>query len=131
MDKSARKMLKFIRTSSICKAGYCSLGDFYDAYCSYSKCTEQQAMACLRHLESLGFIQYGKDQHGRAVGFELQHRAHHARYFAFSASWRFIRNSILVPILVSFLTSVVTADLWPQLRPLLQDSLKWLLQWLR
>ncbi|MBQ7886406.1 MAG: hypothetical protein IJ313_05880 [Clostridia bacterium] len=130
MDKSARKMLKYIRTNPICKDGSCLLFDFYDAYCKHANCSEQQAMACLRHLEALGYIQYCSDQYGHTVGFELEHRAHHAFYFAFNDSWRFVRNSILIPLVVAFLTSVITADLWPRLRPLVLDSLKWLLQWL-
>ena len=131
MDRLSRKMLAFMKTSDVCKDGYCHFGPFYDAFCPVAKCTEQEAMACIRYLESTGYICIGKDQFGASVGFELEHRAHHVFYFSVRDNWHFIRNSVLIPVLVAFFTSVLTADLWPRLRPLLREALTWFLQWLK
>lgn len=103
MDRLSRKMLAFMKTSDVCKDGHCHFGPFYDAFCPFAKCTEQQAMACIRYLESTGYICIGKDQFGNSVGFELEHRAHHVFYFHFVEQWQIY----VIPVIVTILTTAL------------------------
>lgn len=135
MDSSAKRMLRFIRTNPVLKDGYCLLDEFYDAYCAETKCSEQEAMSCIRYLADQGFVRFGKNQHGQTVGLELEHRARHLAYFSFRDKWRFIRNSIVIPVVVAFFTTVITTELWPAVKPrlslLLQQALQAFRQWMR
>lgn len=103
MDKSARKMLKYIRTNPICKDGCCHFGPFYDAYCSFANCSEHEAMACIRYLSDTGYIRIGKDQFGNSVGFELEHRTYHVFYFNFVEKWQIY----VIPVVVTILTTAL------------------------
>lgn len=118
MDRESKRMLKFMRTSELCKDG-CLFSDFYEIYGHVTGIPEQRIMACVRYLESCGYIRYGTNQNGQTVGFELEHKAYHRLYFRVSDCWLFIRNSILVPILVAFFTALLTTELWPSLKALL------------
>lgn len=108
MDRESRRMLAFLRKSDLLSSGSCLYADFYDAYCQRYGCQEQSAMACLRHLESLGYILPFCDQSGRAIGFELEHKGHHQRYFHARDRWLFVRNSFIIPAVVAFLTALAT-----------------------
>ena len=82
MDRSARKMLGFIKTDNCSKEGYCSFSIFYERYCKYAGCKHQEAAVCLRYLEVNGCIRFVQDQHGRNVGIEIEHEGRHSLYFA-------------------------------------------------
>ncbi len=123
MDRESRKMLKFMCSSNLCKSA-CLFDDFYDEYGKFSGLPDQRIMACMRHLGSLGYIVYNNDQFGHEVGFELEHKAYHHLYFSLAEHWRFVRNSIVVPVAVSFVTTLLASELWPRLRPLLAHVLQ-------
>ena len=119
MEHTARKMLDFIKTDDCCKAGHCLLSVFYDRYCKYAGCTRQEAMACIRYLKETEYIRFVKDQHGRNIGFELEHKARHSLYFTLKEHWLLLRNSIVIPAVVAFITAAITADAWPFVKELL------------
>ena len=109
MEKESRKMLKFMLENSLCKDGSCLFSDFYEAYCKATGYPEQRVMACMRYLESKGFIKYGKNQNGRNVGFELEHKAYHYEYFSTHKKMDFIIKSVVVPIAVTIPAAFLTA----------------------
>lgn len=108
MDKQARNMLNFMKTSDLCRDGDCLFVDFYEAYCNKFSVSESIAMACVRYLESKGYIKYGRNQHDVIVGFVLEHKAYHSAYFTWVAFRSFMVKSVLVPIAVSAITAFLT-----------------------
>ena len=108
MDSDARRMLRFIRCSDLCKSGYCLFDAFYDAYCAETGWVRQRTMACMRQLEEMGYISYCEDAEGNHVGFELEHKAYHHRYYAWANFRDFLAKSILVPIIVAAITAYIT-----------------------
>ena len=103
MDRSSSKMLKFIKSCDLCEDGRFYFGSFYDAYCAFAKCSEPEAMACVRYLSESGYIRIGKDQFGASVGFELEHRAYHVFYFQFVEKWQIY----VIPVIVTILTTAL------------------------
>ena len=108
MDSGARRMLRFIRRSDLCSHGFCRFDDFYDAYCAKTGWHRQRTMSCMRQLESLGFISYCENAEGIRVGFELEHKAYHHRYYAWVDVRNFLAKSVLVPIFVAWATAIIT-----------------------
>lgn len=131
MERSAKKMLNFMKTDQCCKGGNCPLFIFYKEYCKHAGCTQQEAMACIRYLEANGYIRFTKDQHGRNFGFELEHKARHSLYFALRENWLLLRNSVIIPAVVAFITAAIATDVWPIARELLYSLWKSCLEWLR
>ena len=109
MDRESRRMLKFLNKSDLMKNGFCLYADFYEAYCSLYGCEEQPVMACLRYLESLGYVLPTCDQSGHPIGFELEHKGHHPFYFHARDKWGYIRDSFIIPAIVAFITALITA----------------------
>lgn len=109
MDKSCRAVLTFIRNQIPGNAGYCLFADLYPACSAFTGLTDHQVMACIRQLQTLGFIRYTPDQTGRNIGIELEHKAYHLHYFRWASVRNFLVKSFFVPILVSILTTLVTA----------------------
>lgn len=108
MDRKARKMLKYMKTSDLLRDGGCLFVEFYDSYCDSSKLSEDEASACIRYLEDSGYIRCEKNRHGDVVGFELEHKAYHSAYFSWVAFRSFMLKSVLVPIAVSAITAFLT-----------------------
>lgn len=108
MHRDSRKMLRFIRKSDLLSDGSCLLVDFYEAYAAYVKWPEQRVMATLRELEEEGYISYCDDNHGNRVGFELEHKGYHPRYYAWVRIRDFLLESVVVPIVVAAVTAYIT-----------------------
>ena len=108
MDRDSRAMLSFIKSDPVCQNGFCLFSDFYDAFEAKTGIDEHRAMACIRFLESSGYIAYCQNQLGQNVGFEFEHKTYHQAYFTFSSIRSFLIKSVLIPIAVSAATSLLT-----------------------
>lgn len=108
VDRSCRSVLSFIKRQSPKFDGYWLFLYFYPDCSSGTGLSEHHVMACVRELEKRGYIRYGMDQHGNIVGFELEAKGYHARYYHWAAVRDFLTKSVLVPIIVTLLTLIVT-----------------------
>ena len=110
LDRQSKKMLRYLTSKKHNPDGYMMFHEFYTSYSEFARITEHQTMACMRHLEQRGFIQYGENQYGDTVGLELEHTAY--QHFAFSrmAVLSFVGKSIIIPILITLLT-LITVNL--------------------
>lgn len=90
LDRDARKMLKYISSEQNIPGGCIWFEPFYEKYGEYSKLSEQKIMACMRFLESQGYIKYSYTSSGTKVGFELEHKGLHYKFFF----WQEIRKYI-------------------------------------
>ena len=124
MEKESKKMLKYMLENPICEDGYCMLWDFYDAYCEETGYSEQRVMACMRYLESKGYIRYCQNQNGTDVGFELEHKAYQRRALQREVVLEFLIKSVVVPVFVSFATTIVLTHVWPMVKEPLYHLLK-------
>ena len=115
MDKNSKQMLKYLTDKKCNPDGYMLFDDFYENYEEFSGLEEHETMACMRYLVDNGYISYCQNQDESNVGFELEHKAYHKKYFQWVSVKRFLIKSVLIPIAVSILTTLVIA--------LLKDSL--------
>jgi len=109
VDRSCHTVLSFIKRQFPKFDGYWLFLDFYPDCSSGTGLSEHRVMACVRELEKRGYIRYGTDQHGNVVGFELEAKGYHARYYHWAAVRDFLVKSVLVPIIVSVITTILVA----------------------
>lgn len=102
MDKSARKMLKYMRCHAP-DSGMFLLKAFYPDYCAFSSCSPAEAIACVRYLESLGYVRYKHSDNAGIIGICLEHKAYHVLYFYFKEKWQIY----VIPIVVTALTTAL------------------------
>jgi hypothetical protein len=95
-------MLRYMRTHAP-DSGVFLLKSFYPDYCAFSSCSRAEAVACVRHLESLGYIRYKNSDNVGVTGFYLEHKAYHAVYFYFKEKWQIY----LIPAAVTVLTTAL------------------------
>ena len=102
MDSSAKKMLLYMRDNAP-ESGMFLLKAFYTDYCAYALCSRAEAAACLRHLESLGYVHYKHSRNEEIIGFCLEHKAYHTFYFYFEEKWQIY----VIPAAVTILTTAL------------------------
>lgn len=109
MDRTSRRVLRYMLTTNPGTIGHCSFSDFYDDCSSYLSIPEHQVMASIRFLESSGYIRYVPNQNGNIVGFEFENKAYHRTRYKLESLFAFLFKSILIPVLVSLLTSLAAS----------------------
>ena len=81
LDKTARKMLKYMTDESKVPGGAMMYGPFYDAYGAYSGLPEHQMMACVRFLMQEGCISAAYTTSGKEAGFQVEHKGYQYTFF--------------------------------------------------
>ena len=109
MDRKSREMLDFMRDEQCVPGGRMHFGPFLASYCEYSKQSVAEIQACMRYLETSGYIKWTRNQTGILLGFCLEHRGRSYEAFAWEDFKAFLFKSILVPIAVSVLTTLITS----------------------
>lgn len=81
LDKTARKMLKYMTDENKVPDGYMMYHDFYEAYGKYSGLSQSQMMACVRFLRSEGCIASLRTTSGSKIGFQVEHKGYQYTFF--------------------------------------------------
>lgn len=102
MDSSARKMLRYMRDHAP-DSGVFPLKAFYADYCAFASCSRAEAAACVRYLESLGYICFRRSDNVGITGIRLEHKAYHTFYFCFKEKWQIY----VIPVVVTALTTAL------------------------
>jgi hypothetical protein len=115
MDRSAKKVLRYMLHVNPADTGHCLFHHFYDDCVQATGLSEHQVSTCIRTLEKNGFISYVTDQHGHTVGFESESKAYHRRHYEWVPVRDLLIKSVFLPLLVSFLTAFATTLWLPKL----------------
>lgn len=80
-DKTSKQVIKYLFSKNLGSEYVCRFDKEFDDLADSLHISLEDLRACVRWLESQGFVEYQRYGSGKTSGFHLSHKGLHLRYF--------------------------------------------------